>query len=303
MKTSLLGIVVGWLLLLYGCTTTVDPIIGTERPFTLWGVINPKTDTHTVRVFEIEDRLRLLSPEPLNVSVASIHGETGERRVWRDSTVQLADGDFRHIFWATFPTTPGDTYALEAIRADGETSRTTSVTVPPPITFDVLPAPADQLNPILLPVIIQGDPPQIPRIDVEYFARTVPQIDSRLPIPNPVIIGYEGTLVEEGDDLLLNIDIYKDFRIVQRNFFIKGLPFDFITIDSLELRIHIGDKDWVSPAATNFNPNLLVEPGTFSNVSNGFGFLGAGYMERTAWLPPSELLQRAGFIRPDEEGQ
>lgn len=302
MKTRLLVIVIGWMLVLYGCTTSVDPILGTEHPFTLWGVINPKTDTHTVRVFEIEDRLRLLSPEPLDVSVASTHIQSGERRVWRDSTVQLADGDFRHIFWATFQTRPGDIYSLEVTDSDGESSRTSSVTVPPPITFEVLPPDLDQLDPINLPVLIQGDPPQIPRIDVEYFAKTVPQLDSNLPIPNPVIIGYEGTLLAEGDNLLLNIDLRKDFQLIQRNFFVRGLPFDFITIDSLELRIHIGDKDWVSPVAT-FNPNLLVEPGTFSNVSNGFGFFGSGYMERAAWLPPGELLQRAGFIRPMEDGE
>lgn len=285
------------MLVLTSCTTSVDPILGTERPFTLWGILNPKTNIHTVRVFEIEDRLRLLSPDPLDVSIISIHQQTGTRHVWRDSVVQLADGDYRHVFWAQFPTTAGDVYHVEAQGLEGERAFATPVTIPPLVTIERQPAPLDQTNPILLPVTVDGIPPQVPRIDVEYFARTFSPSDDSVPILNSVLIAYEGTLLETEGGRLLNIDLSRDFVSIQRNFFLKGLPFDFIQLDSLEVRFHVGDQNWVSDVGT-FDADVLVEPGTFSNIGNGFGFVGSGYMERLTWRPPTELLQRAGFTLP-----
>jgi hypothetical protein len=62
----------------------------------------------------------------------------------------------------------------------------------------------------------------------------------------------------------------------------------------LELRVMVISEDW-SPPGGVFDPDLLVEPGTFSNVENGFGFVGAGYPASVHWLLDPEVQREAGF--------
>ena len=47
----------GLLLATAGCEESVDAIIGTEIPFTIWGFLDVAADTQYVRVFEVTDQL------------------------------------------------------------------------------------------------------------------------------------------------------------------------------------------------------------------------------------------------------
>ena len=67
------------------------------------------------------------------------------------------------------------------------------------------------------------------------------------------------------------------------------------------MRVHVGDENWISPIGV-FDPDFLVEPGTFSNVDNGFGYFGSGYVETIALRPPVALIRRAGFYVLGEDG-
>ena len=82
---------------------------------------------------------------------------------------------------------------------------------------------------------------------------------------------------------------------IEADFIEKDLPRDFICTRELTLTVHIGNEEWVSPVGL-FDPDVLVEPGTLSNISNGFGFFGAGYTESVTWDPSNLLLIQAGFI-------
>jgi hypothetical protein len=278
-------------ILLLGCDETVNPNLNLDRPFTLWGIINPKADTHAVRIFEIEPGLRLIPPELLDIGVTSTELQSGRRSIWQDSVIQLPDGDYRHVFWAVFEAKAGDTFHLEVRRSDGATSSATA-TVPPPIQIDILDPNLAQVREILLPVLIQGDPPALPRIEVAYNVNAINATGTRA-VTHQTVVSYDSAPELMQDGLLLNIDLVRDLGLIATELKVLELPKDRISLQNMTLHVHVGNAEWVSPVG--FDPNLVIEPGLLSNIENGFGFLGAGYIESTSWRPPRLLLGRAGW--------
>ncbi|MEZ4703512.1 MAG: DUF4249 family protein [Rhodothermales bacterium] len=281
------------LLLVAGCEEDVNPFIGTNLPYTVWGYINPKADTHAVRVFTIDDQLRLISPEPIDATVSLVRVSDGRRSFWVDSTVQLFNGDYRHIFWLAEPVTPGETYRLEVERSDGVVTRSEAVIVPDPIALELLPPNENVVSSIELPVLFRGDPPALPRVEVTY--RTYSTNTAGVTTATlPVVISYTTRPIRRPEGWELLVQLRDDFRIIARSYAEQELPAQFICADSLQLDVHVGDAGWVSPVGV-FDENFLVEPGTLSNIENGFGFFGAGYIESITWHPSDLLLVRAGF--------
>ncbi len=281
-------------LLTLGCEEGVNVQLGTDRPFTVYGLINPKADTHAVRVFEIQSEIRLIRPEPIDATVTTTLMQTGETRAWRDSVIQLPDGDYRHVYWAAFPAQPGETYRLDITRSDGATASAVT-TIPPPVTLEVLEPATNRVREALMPVFIHGDPPTLPRIDVEYVVVGLREGGST-PIFNPITFNYRGRPTKQAGGWLLEIDLIADYQVIFQVFDEDDeLTTEIIDLKEILLRVHVGDEGWVSPIGA-FDPEFLVEPGTFSNVENGFGFWGSGYVESTAFRPPFVLLERAGFF-------
>lgn len=285
-------------LVLMSCEEDVNPIVGNDRPFTLWGQINPQADTQAVRIFPIENQLSFIDGSPLDVTITSTHLQSGETQVWQDSVVTLENGEIRHVYWAAFRAEFEQTYRLEARRSDGN-STIVEVTTPPDVPIELPPPNENQARPILLPVLINGVPPAIPKLEVEYMATTANDPNPFNPEDRPIIafpvrISYEDQVIRTRDGFSFNINIFDDFQTIRGQFADNDLPFDFISLRHMQLYVHVGDETWVSPIET-FDANLLVEPGVFSNVENGFGYFGAGYVQTHRWVPPTILLQRAGF--------
>ncbi|MEM1093077.1 MAG: hypothetical protein AAGJ10_00620 [Bacteroidota bacterium] len=280
---------------LLGCDTSVDPIEGTERPFTMWGLVNPEVDTQAVRLFSIENQLQLIGDVDLDATFTSRNQTTGEVRVWKDSLVTLADGDRRHVFWSAFPVHHGETFTFEAQRSDSATSTTAPVTVPPPVTVRVAEPNRGQVRPILLPVRVDGEPPTMPRIDVEYQVESVAGAGTTTTRALNVIVPYEGRAQPVNGGWEINVDLTADVEAVREAYDAFDERFALLVLNAIEARIHVGDAAWVSPIG-RFDAEVLVEPGLFSNVENGFGFVGAAYVDTVRWVPPLELLQRAGYV-------
>lgn len=281
-----------------GCEEDVDPLLGNDLPFTLWGQMNPKADTQAVRVFSIENQLSFLDGSPLDLTMTSTHLQSGETHVWQDSLVTLENGEVRHVYWAAFRANFEQTYRLEARRSDGRTT-SVEVTTPPDIPIEVPPPNENQARPIFLPIVLQGVPPAIPRLEVEYFATTASDPDPFNPeerpfVAVPVHIPYTDAVIRTREGFSLNIDLVNDFQTIRSVFSDNDLPSDFIALRYMQIHVHVGDETWIPPTDT-FDADLLVEPGVFSNVENGFGFFGAGYIQVHRWTPPTILLQRAGF--------
>lgn len=285
--------------LISACEDEVNPFIGTEIPFTVWGIVNPVADTQAVRVFSIDEVLKIISPDPLDATVSIIDVNESNRYVLQDSVIQLPNGDYRHIFWAEIDVDYFDTYRIEVEKSDGRISNSTEIEVPGPISMHILPANTNAFTSLIQPLWIDGNPPAIPRIDVTYVTYSVNMVGARI-ADNPVTISYSGKQRIERDTLKLNLDIRQDFLLVREDFNEKEIGGD-ICIETVKVDVHVGNEEWQSPAGV-FDANFLVEPGTFTNIENGFGFFGAGYVESLTVIPPALLQVRAGFFDCGDQG-
>ena len=276
-----------------GCAESVDTHLEIDRPFTVFGLINPKADTNAVRVFEIQNTIKLVRPDPIDATVTTTLMQTGETHAWQDSVIQLADGDYRHVYWAAFSASTGETYRLEVTRSDGETS-TGVTTVPPPVALEILEPDTLKVREIFQPLFIRGNPPTLPRIDVEYVVVGFREGGST-PLFRPVTFNYAGKPRQQTDGWLLEIDLREDFQEIFRVFDDDSeVTTEIIDLKEIQVRVHVGDENWVSPIGV-FDAEFLVEPGSFSNIDNGFGYFGSGYVESITFRPSLTLLRRAGF--------
>ncbi len=288
-----LAVVLFSMLMFSSCSEDVNPFIGTELPYTIWGTVNPEADTQAVRVFLIDDILQLVSPDPLDAQVSITNVDANNRFVLQDSVIQLNSGDYRHIFWAAFDVNHNESYRVEVERSDGQTSKSADVTVPGPISMDIIPANTNATSDLIQSLVINGNPPAMPRIDVTYHTYSVNGNLVTL-AENPVTISYANAPRVTQGELTLDLDLRKDFEVVREDFDAKSLP-GFICLDGIDVSIHVGNAEWQSPTG-EFDPNFLVEPGSLTNIENGFGFFGAGYVESRSVLPPAVLQVRAGFF-------
>ncbi|MEM8486922.1 MAG: DUF4249 family protein [Bacteroidota bacterium] len=289
----MLSVLVMALLLLTGCDDDVNPFIGTELPYTVWGNINPQADTQAVRVFLIDDILQLVDPNPLDAEVSILELDSGERHVLRDSVIKLPNGDYRHIFWSVFDVQHLNTYRLEVERSDGQLTRSNDIQVPAPVELEVIPTDPNAVSELIQRINVIGQPPALPRVDVTYNAFTVTSDRIRL-ADNPVTLSYStGTRVVR-DTVRIDLDLRDDFRAIRSDFDENELG-GLICIDDVVLDVHVGNAAWQSPTGV-FDANFLVEPGSLSNIENGFGFFGAGYIESVQFLPRDLSLVRAGFF-------
>ena len=271
-----------------GCEESVNPVLGTERAFTLYGFFNPRADTQAVRIFAIEGRLELTRPEPLDAEVASMDLQMSQQQAWQDSVVQYESGRYGHVYWSEFRAEFEHRYRLEAVRSDGATAQV-EVTVPP------------LSEPLLLPPIIA------PRF-VFY-----PVLWQQAPRVNNIVVRYHTTCGSytfeyglNGQDqlecgTLVTVRLSDDARLIfQEILFKPSCTLRDLRLLEIELIVLVTNAEWVPPTGV-YDAELLVEPGTFSNVENGFGFVGAGYPASFRWEPSESALLAAGFFVGDDD--
>jgi len=287
------SLVAVWLL---GCEEGVEPIIGDEHPFTIWGFMDAGSDTQRVRVFSIEERLGLDRSGPIDAVVTSTDLQTGEVRHWIDSEVLFEDGSVGHVFWSDFQAVFHHTYRLEVRRSDGA-SVSAEVTLPEGVEVEL-----DRYSrELLVPVHIKGYPPEFIGLEVEYNVSTVPPAtvfprSSSPPLSYryPVTISYADELKEADDGWMLRINLPEDFATIQNEFENVCLRSKYIALRNIEFRFLVAFDEWESPAGT-FDPEVLIQPGAFSNVDGGYGFFGAGYAVRIRWYPPNDVVANVGY--------
>ena len=274
---------------LSACEEDVVAVLETDLPFSMFGVLTPQADTQWVRVFPIEGRLEPAPPGPLDAQFTSTDLLTGQTQAWRDSLIQEENGQFAHVFWSSFVALFGRAYRLEVVRSDGAVSQV-EVAVPGPATL-VLPARTERA-PAILPVFVQGNVPNLIRIEVtyRYRFRTPAGIDI-----GTATVTYDGKQrrVEGGWAIALTpaSDLRDIQRLLEQNILIDtaiGLKLAKLTI-----RLIVANAEWVPPGGI-FDTDVLVQPGTLSNVENGFGFVGAGYRLTETWVPLDTIIVDVG---------
>ena len=280
------------LLLFAGCREDVTAVVGSERAFTLYGVFTPEMDTQTVRVFPIEDRLTPTQADSLDVRITSKDLTTGRVRVWQDSLLREPVGRNAHAFWAPFRAEYGHTYQVTAEGPDGNTSQV-QTTVPHRAELEVHP-PRSTFTSVMLPILVDGDVPQLNKVEITYHIKfdVGPPERTTLLAEN----AFEGQLSRVENGLLLQINLSNIYASLRTHLQRSGLwePAHGISLLKITLRLIVASAGW-NPPEGSFDPELLIQPGTMSNVENGFGFVGAGYRLEETWTPPDSALQEAGF--------
>lgn len=278
-----------------GCEEDVVSVLGTDKVYTLYGVLNPLADTQYVRVFPIEAALTASQPDPLEVLFESVNLTTGETLVWQDSIV--ADfGGYGHIFWSPFRAVYGDAYRLSVAGANQQTA-TVSVAVPP-LTEPELEEPFGDRT-VLQSVRFQGDIPRLIRTEVSFYTqyKIASSTSSTVGVrADTVVVDYSTRAFQSEGATLLNINLSAAADLAAEQ---AGGDRDYlfqfgITLLFVELKAIVANEAW-NPPEGSFDPFVLVQPGTLSNVENGFGFVGAGYRVERRWQPTNEVMERAGF--------
>ncbi len=288
---------IGCALLLGGCETTVDPIIGSDQAFSLFGVLQPEADTQWVRVYPIEDELTPTPPTPLDATLTSTALETGPTHAWRDSIVQEPSGDNGHVYWYPFQVEYGHTYRLEAKGPRG----TAQVNVDVPARADLVPQPP-QINytGVTLPVLVNNTVPRLFGVEVEYFFQYdfAASAGSEPPMLR-VTESYKDTQRRTDNGWIIPITMTVDFLTLRQRLDNADLwnPRHGLVMINMTLRLTVANAEW-DPPDGEFDPDALVQPGTMSNVENGFGFVGSGYRLEKTWIPDVETLVAAGWTDP-----
>ncbi len=285
-----------------GCDESVNPIIGSEYPFTIWGFMNSGADTQYVRVFSISDELSLDSSTSIDAEVFSTDVTTGERREWTYKTVHFDSARTGHIFWSPFRAEYEHRYELEVVRSDGARS-SADVVVPPKVDFEI-----DVSNiGVTIPVHIEGDVPNLVGPKVTYHAINVPPAAAwphgtpvHPPVLHSVTIPYDEELESIANGWRLTINMTADTNAVREEYRASCLitPPQYsapnVWLRSMEFSVVAADSAWHPPGGV-FDPDILAVPGTLSNVRNGYGFFGAGEGIRREWIPSPESRRVAGY--------
>ena len=270
----------------------IDPFDNDERYYTIYGFIDeaknfvPGTE-HTVRVIPLTRfPERITSPTDdqafIDAVVTSMDVRTGESHRWEHSLEKLDDDTFAHIYRTSFFVRPGRTYRLEVRRSDGITATAeTKVPAPGGIEIDF------------------GDP----RVDPESGAVTQDIMLSRTPSPwnieviyhigdptcfrgSPQTLFYGRVGVPMGDDgwrFTINLTADLD-RLAQEDVLRPSIN----TLCAMSLRVSLLDGNWTPPEGI-FDPEVLAQPGTLSNVENGYGFWGSIGLYQHDWVIGDEL--------------
>lgn len=269
------------LLALAGCADAVDPTFDADKPYTLYGVLDPTTEAQALRVVPFVPDINPREPAPLGAEVSSTDLQTGERTVWTDSLVVFGDGRFGHVYRANFRPVYRHTYVVEARREDGAVSRA-EVTVPPFV--EPLPQPAE--TPIGA-FVLSALWPAAPRINQAEAVFVVADIDCNIrSVTIPMSLSAE--------PFEFGWTTPTDFLADARRVLAELAPNNNVALLDLRLSAVVSSEDW-APRGGTYDPEVLVDPNALTNVEDGFGFVGAGYVVSVSAMPEVGVVRQAGF--------
>lgn len=294
------GLVLLLAALLLGCEEEVtNPILGTDRSYSIYGNLAPARDTQWVRVYPIVDLLEPTAPEPLGATLESTDMTAGTTRVWRDSVFREPDGRYAHVYWSDFQPEHEHTYRLRL--SDPEDRRVSaSVTVPPPANLVVEPADTIRNRPIStphnwaeVPVRVDVDVPRLINVRVDYCMEY--PTEENILTSAIVTLDYNGEQERIPGGWEIRIRLHEDQRTLAP--ILRQTPqYPRLRIHGIQIRLHVVDEGWNPPSDENaFNPDVIVEPGVMSNVTGGFGFIGSGYRLRTLLDQDDSVFERVGY--------
>ncbi len=281
LRTAALAVAIASLALLAGCSTEVPPAASDGAVFTLWGRLDPTAAWQAVRVEPISTTID--GGDALDATVVSVDLETGEQTAWRDSVVTFADGSVGHVFLADVTPAFGSHVEFRVLQ-DGEVATSARVRVPPRVVgfFTDLRIGASSTVDLVLP----GAPRVVGarvaydiRAELDDFAETVDVEDSDV---TSIDFGWE-----------VAVDFTSQVELLRSRFLQRGIR--SIRAEGVRVQGFVANEEWAAPYPFEFSRNLLIQPGTVSNVQNGYGFLGAAYPFDYVWEVDDSTLRRLGL--------
>ncbi|MBT8400549.1 MAG: DUF4249 domain-containing protein [Rhodothermia bacterium] len=273
-----------------GCDESVNPFIESDRYFSLYGTLDMNADTQWVRVDPIDTTIFSTGMESIDAAVSSTDLNTGDMTVWRDSLFEFNDGSFGHVFYAPLRIQPNHVYRMEVERSDGAQSIAETQVPELPIASVgsvsrvVFSNGAIELT---VPVSWSGIESAPAQVETWYRFGTTPRSnfqDLRFAYPTAdgsTDPGWQivARLSSDRDDILE--------QIIPDNFYFLGMG----------MRIVVFDNKF-SPPGGVFDPDILSQPGSFSNVDNGFGFVGSIGRFDAQWVLDDQTALDLGYRLP-----
>jgi hypothetical protein len=290
---------------LAGCEEDVLTSYNPDRPFSLYGVLNPLADTQFVRVFEVEPFLSAGRPQPLDARFVSRELETGEERVWSDSILVGASDVVGHVFHAPFRPKFEHTYEISVTHGDGRSSHV-KVQIPPRTVLHV--ADPDTTRGVWLSAELTGDASNLIRTSIRANVSFVMDVIVVGPMQYPVRkfiwvdVPFErSTRTANGWLFSFDLsDVYEPVsERVRSDSEFREVLFNGIALHALQFSALIANEEWRPPDG-KFDWDALSQPGVMSNVENGFGFVGGGYRNNTSWTLPRNAVRMTPFQHPND---
>ena len=282
-----------------GCDDTlIDPFDNDERYFSVYGFLDQMETEHSVRVIPITrfaEQIDDPSQAFIDAEVWTTDLTTDQRTRWTHHLERLEDGTFGHVFKARFMVQPGRSYRLEVIRSDGKMS----------VAETRVPAPHDILIVERGPIQYRDDSTRfyqdlhIPGIPSPWDLNVIYLWDAGLGTRR-IYSPYQRSGVRTPDGgwtFRANISddqvAVRDFAqwMTDQGYMQEGDPH---SVTSMGVRIRVLDEAWDPPEGV-FDPEILAQPGTMSNVEHGYGFFGSiGMFED--WWSVEDVSREWGYI-------
>lgn len=294
-----------WVLLalLSGCESSFDPFAESDLHFTLLGYLDSDADAQFVRVIPYRPVVDRLKTAVIDASFRSIDLDTGASIVWSDSVVQFSDSSYGHVFWSRFRPVPGHKYRIEVERSDGGLTWAETLVpqhpVDPDSVYGALNESAD-FAPLYWPGVRNVIEADVLYDIGPYSCSTLqspPPVDGRWAFRIPYKGDFKGQI--SGNDWTIQLQLWSDQDSLKTRLRSVGAPARgqlCAYLYRLEVRLATPSAEF-SPPGGIWDRELLIYPGTLSNVHGGLGFVGSVVRTSVDWtLAPIAQLS-LGYIQ------
>lgn len=277
-----------------GCDDSVNVILESDRKITMFATLDMNSDVQYVRVIPIRGTIDE-AIVPGAYSLRSIDLDNGRTVVWEDSLITFDNGSEGLVFYANLRVQPGHSYRIEASGGDSDLI-TSAVTNVPPIPTPSIGAETASRTIGPSGFILEGRQTivwhglQREPLEISHWYRFLRTPES--PYRDVRMRNTPSTF--QGGDLTVTLDLAGDrFAIadsveIARNAFV-----------GIGMSITVLNAEFVPPGGV-FDPEILVQPGTFSNVENGFGFIGTVGRFSTEWVLNEENVRTLGYLTVED---
>ncbi len=283
-------------LLVGACEDSVNPILESDRNFSLFGTLDMDQDTQFVRVVPIRPTLFPDPNQQIDISFVSTDLTSGATTVWNDSLITFDDGSTGLIFYAPLRIRPGRTYRIEVATPSLElitSAETTAPTLPSAITIQ----PESVVN-VGGAIgrgsqVIQWDGIVDEPFQIELWYRFLAAEATAF---NNVMLPYAPANTPMGNGWEIELDLRKDRLALDT---MQAVNVTEVPLLGQGLLVTVLDGAFVPPGGV-FDPDVLSQPGTFSNVENGFGFVGTVGRFAAEWVFADETYDDMNYLHIED---